>query len=68
MRNFFCVSQLSQALLALKIKGDRRRQKEIKDISFVWQKQDRHSIVLYLPPLKSGYLPLSSYIYLTCET
>ena len=35
MRNFFCVSQLSQALLALKIKGDRRRQKEIKDISFV---------------------------------
>ena len=28
----------------------------------------RQSIVLYLPPLKSGYLPLSSYIYLTCET
>ena len=27
--------QLSEALLALKIKGDRRRQKEIKDISFV---------------------------------
>jgi len=27
--------QLSQAPLALKIKGDRRRQKEIKDISFV---------------------------------
>ena len=28
-------TQLSEALLALKIKGDRRRQKEIKDISFV---------------------------------
>ena len=28
----------------------------------------RQSNVLYLPPLISGYLPLSSYIYLTCET
>jgi len=28
----------------------------------------RWSNVLYLPPLKSGYLPLSSYIFLTCET
>ena len=32
------------------------------------QKHCKQSNVLYLPPLTSGYLPLSSYIYLTCET
>ena len=32
------------------------------------QNHHRWSNVLYLLPLKSGYLPLSSYISLTCET
>ena len=60
MRNFFCVSQLSQALLALKIKGDRRRQKEIKDISFVAETGQTE----YCPLSSAAEKRLSSFIFL----
>ena len=32
------------------------------------QNHRRKGNVFYLQPLESGYLPLFSYIYLTCET
>ena len=32
------------------------------------QNHRRKGTVFYLQPLESDYLPLSSYIYLTCET
>ena len=52
--------QLSEALLALKIKGDRRRQKEIKDISFVAETGQTE----YCPLSSAAEKRLSSFIFL----
>ena len=59
-RKKYKYTQLSQAPLALKIKGDRRRQKEIKDISFVAETGQTE----YCPLSSAAEKRLSSFIFL----